>query len=130
MMPVTALVAAILAPLYFLLTLRVIGQRREARVAIGDGGDTSLVRRVRVHANFSETVPYALILMGLAESLNAQPRFLYLAGACLVIGRVVHAYGVSQAKETFAFRATGMVLTFTAVAIAALACAFGAYGRI
>lgn len=130
MMPITAMVAALLAPLYLLLTLRVIGQRRAAKVAIGDGGDKPLVRRMRVHANFTETVPYALVLMGLAESLNASPRLLYLAGACLIIGRLSHAYGVSQLTETFAFRVTGMVLTFVTITLLAIACAFGAVGRI
>ena len=130
MMPITALVAAVLTPLYILLTLRVIGLRRTAKVAVGDGGDVALMRRMRVHANFAETVPFTLVLMGLAESLNAQPRFLYLIGACLVAGRLVHAYGVSQTKETFSFRVSGMVLTLVAMIIAALACVFGAYGRI
>ena len=129
-MPITAMVAALLAPLYLLLTFRVIGQRRAAKVAIGDGGDKVLTRLMRVHANFAETVPYALVLMGLAESLNAQPRLLRIAGGCLIVGRLVHAYGVSQAPETFMFRVTGMVLTFVSIAMLALACAFGAIGRI
>lgn len=130
MMPITALVAALLAPLYLLLTFRVIGQRRSTKVAIGDGGDKGLTRLMRVHANFTETVPFALILMGLAESLNAQPRLLYAAAAALVVGRLAHAYGVSHSPETFMFRATGMVLTFVSVVILALACAFGAIGRV
>ena len=130
MMPITAMVAALLAPLYLLLTFRVIGQRRTAKVAIGDGGDQVLTRLARVHANFVETVPYALVLMGLAESLNAQPRLLYIAGAALIAGRLFHGYGVSQTPETFMFRVSGMVLTFTSIVILALACAFGAIGRI
>lgn len=129
-MPITALVAALLAPLYILLTFRVINLRRSARVAIGDGGDTALVRRMRVHANFAENVPYALILMGLAEGLGSPRKNLYAIGACLVIGRLSHAYGVSQAKETFAFRASGMILTFAAILNAAITCALLAYSRM
>ena len=130
MMPITAMVAALLAPLYLLLTFRVIGHRHTAKVAIGDGGDKALTRLMRVHANFAETVPYALVLMGLAESLNAQPRLLYIAGTALIGGRLLHAYGVSQLPETFMVRTSGMVLTFASIAILALACAFGAVGRI
>ena len=48
----------------------------------------------------------------------------------LIGGRLLHAYGVSQSPETFMFRASGMVLTFASIAILALACAFGAVGRI
>ena len=128
-MPITALVAALLLPLYILLTFRVVNLRQSARVAIGDAGDKSLIRRMRVHANFAENVPYALILMGLAESLNASSRLLYVSGACLIIGRLAHAYGVSQAKETFAFRIAGVVLTIAAMVIAAFACAAGALTR-
>ena len=130
MMPTTAMVAALLAPLYLLLTFRVIGQRRSAKVAIGDGGDKVLTRLMRVHANFAETVPYALILMGLAESMNAQQRLLRIAGFCLVVGRYVHAYGVSQASETFMFRVTGMILTFVSIVVLALACGLTSYGRV
>lgn len=37
-----------------------------------------------------------------------------------MIGRLSHAYGVSQLKEDFRFRITGMVLTFTVIAVAAI----------
>ena len=129
-MPITALVAALLAPLYLLLTLRVVSQRREAKVAIGVGGDKPLLRRSRVHANFTETVPYALILMGLAENLLTPRAVMYAIGVCLLAGRLSHAYGVSQDKENFSFRMAGMILTFAAIAIAALACGKGVIGRL
>ena len=121
-MPITALFAGLLAPLYILLVLRVIGMRRSARVSLGDGGDKDLVRRMRVHANFAENVPYALVLMGLAESLRASSTSLYAAGACLLAGRLLHAYGVSQSDETLTIRIIAMILTVSAIAIAALAC--------
>ena len=128
-MPITALAAALLAPLYIYLTLQVISQRRGAKVAIGDGGDKTLLRRMRVQANFAENVPFALILMGLAESLRASQLALYIIGGCLVVGRLSHAFGVSQHQETFAFRVSGMVLTFAAIVLAAIACVAGALCR-
>ena len=121
-MPITALFAGLLAPLYILLVLRVIGMRRSARVSLGDGGDKDLARRMRVHANFAENVPYALVLMGLAESLRASSTSLYAAGACLLAGRLLHAYGVSQSDETLTIRIIAMILTVSTIAIAALAC--------
>ena len=130
MMPITALVAALLAPVYSFLALRVITQRGVVKVGIGDGGDKLLMRRMRVHANFAENVPYALILMGLAENLQAAPRLLYVIGGCLIVGRLSHAWGVSQARETFAFRTAGMVLTFAAIGIAAVACIFHSVWRV
>ena len=121
-MPITALFAGLLAPLYIVLALRVIGSRRSARVALGDGGDPALTRRMRVHANFSEYAPFTLLLMGLAESLQASQSTLYAAGACLVTGRLLHALGVSQANEIIMIRTVGITLTISAIVIAALAC--------
>jgi len=128
-MPITALYAGLLAPVFIILSLRVIGMRRGAQVAVGDGGDKVLLRRMRVHANFAEYVPLALLLLVLAESLKTDPRVLHALGICLLIGRMSHAYGMSQSKETFAFRVTGMALTFATLIGAALACLSGSIGR-
>ena len=51
-MPVTALYAGLLAPLFLFLSARVIAARRGAQTALGDGGDPALLRRMRVQANF------------------------------------------------------------------------------
>lgn len=128
-MPVTALYAGLLAPIFVVLALRVIGMRRGAQVAVGDGGDRMLLRRIRVHANFAEYVPMALLLLALAESLRTDPRILHALGICLLAGRLSHAYGMSRSKETFAFRVTGMALTFATLIGGALACLIGSIGR-
>lgn len=125
-MPITALYAGLLAPLFILLSARVIGRRREARIALGPGEDAELLRRMRVHANFAEYAPFALICLGLAESVATPPIILHVAGAFLLAGRYVHAYGVSRAAERFQVRVAGMVMTFAAVSIAAAACLLGA----
>jgi uncharacterized membrane protein YecN with MAPEG domain len=124
-MPITALYAGLLAPLFILLSIRVIRWRRGAKVAVGDGGDAILLRRMRVQANFAEYVPFALLLMALAESLHTWTWFLHLLGLALLAGRLSHAYGVSQPRETFAFRVAGMIATFTVIGVAAAACIYG-----
>ena len=129
-MPITALYAGLLAPIFVILSLRVIGMRRGAQVAVGDGGDKMLLRRMRVHANFAEYVPLALVLLVLAESLKTDPRILHILGICLLVGRVSHAYGMSQPKETFAFRVSGMALTFATLIGAGLVCLIGSLGRL
>ena len=121
-MAITALYAALLAPLFIALSARVIGQRRAARVPIGAGTDDTLLRRMRVHANFTEYVPFALILLALAESLNANTLVLHAIGATLVAARHIHAYGVSQPSENFTLRITGMIGTFGAIGTAAAVC--------
>jgi len=113
--------AAILAFIYVLLSVRVIRMRGAARVAIGHGGNSRLERRMRVHANFAEYVPLALILLAFLE-MQAQSRYLIHGLALLLIaGRAIHAFGVSQDKENIRLRVTGMILTFAVLLIAALA---------
>lgn len=127
-MPITTLYAALLAPLLVLLAVRVIRQRRTARVGIGHGDDAELLRRMRVHANFTEYVPLALILIGLAESLKTTPLLLHALGLALLAGRLVHAFGVSQTKENLSLRVTGMSLTFAVLIVGSVACLAAALG--
>ena len=54
--------AAIFAVMLVALSLRVARTRGDVRVAIGDGGNIVLQRRIRVQGNFTEYVPMALIL--------------------------------------------------------------------
>jgi len=86
---------------------------------VGDGGNGTLLRAMRAHANCAEYGPIGLILIGLAESLALPALILHLLGLGLVAGRIVHAYGVSQEPEDFRFRVAGMALTFTTIAAAA-----------
>ena len=121
-MPITAFYAALLAGLFLFLSVRVIGWRRERRVEFGHGEDFELLRRMRVHANFAEYVPFALLLMALAESMAPPNLLLHASGIVLVAGRIIHAYGVSQSPPMMRLRTYGMAMTITAIAIAALTC--------
>ena len=122
MMRITAFYASLLAVLFLYLSLRVIGWRRQQRVEIGHGEDAQLLRRVRVHANFAEYVPFALLLMALAESLGPPHILTHLVGLMLIVGRSLHAYGLSQTPHILRYRALGVQLTFAAIGIAALMC--------
>ncbi|MGE0024525.1 MAG: MAPEG family protein [Hyphomicrobium sp.] len=121
-MPITAFYASILAFLFILLSARVIAQRREARVEIGVGESKELLRRSRVHANFAEYVPFALLLLALAESLHAPPLALHGLGLALVAGRFLHAYALSQNPHILPLRAVGISVTMITIALAALLC--------
>lgn len=125
-MRITALYAALLAPLFVVLAIRVIAIRRRARVAVGDGGDAELRRRMRVQANFAEYVPFALLLLALAEGLGGPGWAIHALGLALLGGRVSHAWGMSQPREVFGFRVGGMVATFSVILLAALLCLWGA----
>ncbi len=122
MMTITAFYASLLAVLFLMLSVRVIGWRRQQRVEIGHGEDAQLLRRMRVHANFAEYAPFTLLLMALAENLGPPHILTHLVGVTLVAGRVMHAYGLSQTPHILKYRAWGMTLTFAAMGIAALMC--------
>ena len=125
-MPITAFYAGLLAPLFVVLSIRVIGVRRREKIALGDGGNASLMRSMRVHANFAEYVPLALLLLLLAESVRTPGWLLHSLGVALVAARYVHAYGVSRSHENFKLRVFGMATTFSVLLIASLACLIGA----
>ena len=118
---VTPLVASLLAVLYLILSVRVIGARRTERVSLGDKGNAQVLRRMRVHSNFAEYTPLALLLLLMLELMGGAYWLLYGLGLFLLVGRSIHAYGVSCEPEPFNFRVMGMVLTFTVIAAASLA---------
>lgn len=118
-MPIVALYAALFAIMLVALSVRVILVRQAKQVAIGDGGHTALQRAIRVQGNFTEYVPLALLLFWLVETSGAAALWVHGLCAALLLGRIVHAVGVSQIKETLAIRVVGMLLTFTSLLVGA-----------
>lgn len=103
--------AGIAAFVLAFLSFRVIRLRRRAGVGIGAGGNRGLERAIRVQGNFTEYAPFALLLLAMAE-LSGQPAvLLHILCALLLLGRGIHAFGVSREPENYRFRVTGMVLT-------------------
>ena len=121
-MAITAFYAALLGLFFVFLSFRVIGWRRLKSVELGHGEDSELLRRMRVHANFAEYVPFTLLLMAIAESMTAPRPLIHVAGLILIAGRLMHAYGLSQTPHILRFRVGGMILTFTALALSAIIC--------
>lgn len=119
-MRILPLYAALLALMFVTLSVRTLRLRRALRIGIGDAGNTTMLRAMRVHANFAEYVPIALILIFLVETSSAQPALVHGLGICLLLGRLSHAWGVSQTREKFAFRIAGMALTFATLITSAL----------
>lgn len=119
-MIITPVYAGLAALLFVFLSARVIGARRTARIGLGDGGNRLLLRRQRAHGNFAEYVPLAIVLMALAELQGTPAPALHLIGGLLIVGRLVHAYGLSREPEPSRTRTLGMGLTFAALVTGAL----------
>jgi len=118
--------AALLALFFIYLSARVMAARRAAGVAIGTGSDRTLERWARVHANFAEYVPLALILLLIMEIRGNAAWSLHLLGAGLLAGRVAHAIGLSHEPDRMPFRAAGVLLTNIVIIAAAISLLVGA----
>ncbi len=107
----TLLIAAICALLYVFLSLRVILTRfRGEKLAVESEIDHRLQTRIRVHGNFIEYVPFALLLMGFLEISGASQSHLLWMGGILIAARIAHAVGLPL-KPPNPWRAFGIMGT-------------------
>ena len=120
MLIITPFYAAIFGLMLVYLSLCVIKQRRSAKVSLGDGDDPALRKAIAVHNNFSQYVPFALLLITFVELNHASTYLVHGLCTSLLIGRIAHAYGLAQANQIMKLRQLGMLLTFGVIIIAAL----------
>ena len=118
---VTALYAGLLGLLVVALALRVALRRMRGRIAMGDGGDVTMQRAIRGHANAVETIPLGLILIAVSEASGAPDWGLHLIGLMLTLGRALHAWHFCVRGAPLAMRTYGMILTLLALAGASAA---------
>ncbi len=108
----TAVYGALLALIFVALSFRALMLRRKLGVGVGDGGHRSLTKAIRAHSNFAEYTPMCLFLILLLEVTTGAVLMVHIYGFLLIIGRCVHAYGVSRVEENYKFRVAGMACTF------------------
>ncbi|MGS2717834.1 MAPEG family protein [Eionea flava] len=115
---VSAIYASLLALLLVVLAVVVIRVRRKNKIAFADGGINELTVARSAHANASEYIPIALILMFALEFNVGHSWLLHAFGILFLAGRMIHAYGIL--REQLPKRVLGMALTFiTIVGLAA-----------
>ena len=119
-MPVTAIVAGLLALWLMFLQSRVIAFRGRRRVSLGDGGHADGLRLIRAHGNAAETVPIFLILLALGEGMGAPGWVVALLGVVFLAGRVLHGLQFLLDRPGTSYRMWGMILSLTATGLAAL----------
>lgn len=120
MLHIVPVYASILALFYILLSIQTIRKRAKLKIGIGDGGNHEMMRAMRVHSNFAEYVPLALILISMIELNQGSSMLIHALCGMLLLGRFMHAYGVSHVNEKFVFRMIGMPLTFFSLGISAI----------
>ncbi|MGE4327823.1 MAG: MAPEG family protein [Pseudodonghicola sp.] len=117
---ITALYAGLAGLLYLLLSAHVIKQRIATHQSLGDGGDDTLNRRIRAHANFAEYAPLTLILIAAFEAQGGAAPLVHLAGIALLLSRAMHAYGMQGDSHAWG-RKYGIVTCFLLILVLSLA---------
>lgn len=116
---VTIIFVGILALMQVPMTMAVGIQRAKTSIPFLDGGDQGLMRNMRAHANFTETVPITLLAMAAAE-LSGAPQSLLIGGGIVLIGaRLIHYFSLRKADNGTG-RAVGSGVTLLVMAVFAV----------
>lgn len=104
----------------FVLTFLVIRQRRSQSISMGHNDNEDMQRAIRVHGNFTEYAPLAMVgLFGMA-ACGASIYWMYAIGGVFTLGRIMHAFGYSKVTGLSIGRFYGMVLTSVSLLVMAL----------
>jgi uncharacterized protein len=95
-LPITLTIAAAAAILHIWLSLRVSRLRRPLQIGLGDGGNETLLKRMRAHGNFAENIPVFLILFALIELAGGDRTILWAVGIAFIAARLLHAFGMDR----------------------------------
>ena len=126
-MIITGFYAGLLALWFLVLSARVVQRRGD--ITLGDGGDPSMLRLIRGHANFAEYVPLILLLMGLLELGHTSKYLLHAAGITLLVARLLHGYALSFTQKFRFGRFYGAGLTFLVLLVCGILCVWqGVHG--
>jgi uncharacterized membrane protein YecN with MAPEG domain len=93
------------------LALAVVGARRRAGQSLGEGGDPALLRAIRRHGNYAENAAIFVVCLALLEMLGAARWFVAALAALFIVGRVLHAIGLSRPATSNRWRVAGAVAT-------------------
>jgi uncharacterized membrane protein YecN with MAPEG domain len=109
-----AFYTAINALIMLILALLVTRARVKNQVEIGDGGKPEMAGPLRAHANNTEYVPTALLLMWALLPIGGSVWMVHGIGLPLTIGRLLHGFGLSRGIGTSSPRFIGAMLTWIA----------------
>jgi uncharacterized membrane protein YecN with MAPEG domain len=120
----TLLFAGVMTLLLLAFSAQVSRWRGRAKTGLGDGGNAQLARWIRVQGNFVEYVPLALLLLALLEIAGAPRGWLLAGGSTLLLGRLLHAWGLLRHAGVSFGRFVGTALTWGMMLVAALGALF------
>ena len=102
-----------------ILSLRVVSNRRRHKVLFGDGGVEEMTLATRAFGNASEYIPAGIGALILLALIGSQNWVIHAVGAALLVGRIVHGWGLRFGQGPGMGRIVGMGLTWVALFAAA-----------
>ncbi|MEZ5731313.1 MAG: MAPEG family protein [Paracoccaceae bacterium] len=115
--PITGFYTGMLGLIMIVLQVLVVVARARNDTLFGSGGKIEMLLPMRRHGNFIETVPLALIALGLAEAQGLGATWLHVAGGLLVLSRLVHPFGLRQSRAALPLRIAGTSGTWIATLV-------------
>lgn len=121
--PAVARAAALWAALNLLVLLvlafLVTRARGKHKVLLGDNSVPELTQAIRVHGNAVEYVPALLAALAVLAAVGASQWVVHAVGALTLVGRLLHAFGLSRNPGVTRGRFIGTLMTFIAFLVAA-----------
>ena len=117
---IAAFFAGLCGLLSVLLAIRVTVTRAKFKTEIGFADNTALQQVIRVHGNNAEYTALGLVVLALIETLGAPSLAVYVLGGGLLVGRLLHAQGLSSATGPTFGRIVGQTLTWLAIGLTCL----------
>ena len=107
---------ALNALIMLVLSMLVVRARVATQTNIGDGGKPEMAGPLRAHANNTEYVPMALLLLWALASVppGGSIWLIHGVGGTLTIGRIIHSIGLTSSTGPGGLRFIGMIFTWIA----------------
>lgn len=119
--PVTGVFAAVTGILLLVLSAQVVKFRLKYRKGLGVTDDRDFEAAVRAQANLVEYAPMGLLMLAIAELNGVASGLIYWTGMALVVGRILHAWGMINGRGgPHKARMIGILLTWLAILVAAV----------
>lgn len=119
LLSITALYAALLMLIMAYLGFKIGSLRGSTGISIFWGDNMEVAVAMRRHANFTENIPMALVLMAIVEINGGNAIFLHVMGVVLVLARIAHPIGLQHDSIAHPLRAAGAGGTILAMIVLA-----------
>lgn len=117
---ITIIYAGILGLIFIGLALYVVRGRWAYKIGLGEGENRDMQKRVRIHGNFAEHVPFALLLLFLTDYVQYSPLLIHALGITLVLARIFHFIGLRKSGSFTLWRGAGVVMTLMVILICSI----------